>query len=850
MRFSTRNTHKRGKAIVFAASAAILGIGGAVGYLSQKDASAEISSTDVNIFYANTSDYTSINNAANAAATTLGVEEAAFCNVGSGVDGTVTRVNPYTKENDEYWVFATSNANCPSSASTPEGEILLNNNGATILDKTYDDTYMATNYAQPLGVLGAFHIIGFTQLDLGNQTNGNILTPALNSAGSYIGYFEKPTISYARNIGANIGTTFSFANAHDNDTNVLVTGHRTATGSADNGTKWTINAAKSNMPDRIINGKYANNLWQEASEDQKFLDIAAVKTSADNWNTTLAGYDQTLTTKDYDFTNQNNMIINIPSSAQNSMSVLNLDKSYLQGSHDICVYGFDQHIPGTLLINIDLDGASDFTMNNSFKLCYKSADQIKYPDSINASYTSTDDIDFNNRVCVRKTWIHDKFENHIILNFYNGENGNKRYTGNLEIARETTSFVVAPDADVAITASSFQGIIIADNIQSRADTYYLSLHNLLPLNQESQCTITVHHYLDGTLTKVADDESYPGICGAVTQNIKASDTATQSYDVISAYYVENDEVIRKNDLPVRSVVNDIDKTYIIYYDKPLHLVVDHEWANGAHIKTDTDPTTYYSNDEYDTRSYILPQGIGENQYDYQHVERKIGTDSEMGRFADKDIHVTYVYTPKYYLLTVNHYWEGATDTPFATDNDITHYTKNAPYNAARFIKSASDIDYVSYYVSEDGDPIVGDFKDGQNKVVNIIYTKRPETCTIHIRHYKKDTEERVDDDVDMTQTCGNVEMELDISQKALNNGYKFVSGKLASERYLEDYTEEDFPMQITNNFPEKTYILYYEMPETPVTPETKDNNPAYMLSAAGAVFGLGTAGIFLTRRRQ
>ena len=74
MRFSTRNTHKRGKAIVFAASAAILGIGGAVGYLSQKDASAEISSTDVNIFYANTSDYTSINNAANAAATTLGVE--------------------------------------------------------------------------------------------------------------------------------------------------------------------------------------------------------------------------------------------------------------------------------------------------------------------------------------------------------------------------------------------------------------------------------------------------------------------------------------------------------------------------------------------------------------------------------------------------------------------------------------------------------------------------------------------------------------------------------------------------------------------------------------------------------
>jgi len=505
MCFSTRKVRTRNKAIALIASAAILGIGGTIGYLQKNEAKAD---TDIEI----------------------------------------------------------------------------NDAGATVLSKTYDDTYMATNYAQPLGVLGAFHIIGFEQLDLGNQTNGNILTPNLNSAGSYIG-FEEPTISYARYIGTNLDTTFSFANAHDNVTNILVTGYQTNVGNADEGTKWTINSAKSNMPDRIVNGEYANNLWQEKDANQQFLDIASVKTAAESFSSTLRNYEDTLTSSDYDFTDQNNRRINVPASAQNSLSVLTLSKNDLVGHQNIYVYGFDQYIPGTLLINIDLAGETDFEMNNSFKICYTSAEQIKYPDSIRTGATSANDIDFtdNQRDCVRETWIHDKFENHVIVNFFDSESGTGKYTGDINIARETTSFVVAPDADVRITASSFQGIAITNTYTSTgADTFYLSLNDLQPITNVSYCTITVNHYLEGTTTKVADSETLTTICDHANKTIQTTSDfydSTKNYTFSSAEYIEDDDTQGKtditDDIPLTTTNTYNSQVYNLYYNEMCSYIIYH-----------------------------------------------------------------------------------------------------------------------------------------------------------------------------------------------------------------------------------------------------------------------------------
>lgn len=814
MRFSTRNTHKHGKTIVLAASAAVLGIGGIVSQIYQKNAAAETSSVDSRIFYANTEDYTSPDDAATDAATTLGVGQAAFCNIGSGTDGAVTRVNPYTKENAEYWVFAKDSSSCPTSAATPEGEILLNNNGATILDKTYDDTYMAENYAKPLGPLGAFHVIGFDHLELGNQTNGNILTPSLGCTNScsYIGYFEKPTISYAQVIGEDVGSSFSFANSHENDTNVLVTGSTTAVGNADDGKKWTLNGSKSNMPDRIVNGKYANNLWQESDTSEPFLDIAALKVEAKAWSAQLSEQTQTLTEDDYDFNNENQLSITVPESARNSLNVLNLNKSLLQGSHDVCIYGFDQHIPGTLLLNVDLAGETDFQMNNSFKLCYKSADLVKYPDSIQGGATSVDQINFDDgsRKCVREQWIHDKFENHVIINFYDSSKADKNYTENITIARETTTFAVAPEANVNITASSFQGILIADTVNSGADTYYLSLNDLQPLLPKS-CAYTIKH-VNKTTGEVFETYTvdYSGVCedyntdeptiitpeNAILNNgfqfvgAKYEDNGEGSPMVFNAddadestrVLIENGEEIDKGIIPL-GIWNDLEsKTITLYYQKPCTIVVEHR--------------------EEGTQTELAPR------------EEYAGFCGELSETIDlaNDILDEYDFTSGIEVNSDTSY-NRASDFPFETGPvESDHY-------------------YILEYAKKD--------------------TPTPDVCSIEIHHYIVNTTTPVDDDITMTQTCNNVEMVLDISEKALNNGYKFVSGKLESERALDNYTEEDFPMNITNNFPMKVYTLYYEKvpgDDTDV-PNTSAKNNAYLFAATGATIAFG-ATLIINRRRQ
>ena len=130
-------------------------------------------------------------------------------------------------------------------------------------------------------------------------------------------------------------------------------------------------------------------------------------------------------------------------------------------------------------------------------------------------------------------------------------------------------------------------------------------------------------------------------------------------------------------------------------------------------------------------------------------------------------------------------------------------------------------------------------------------TPTPDVCSIEIHHYIVNTTTPVDDDISMAQTCSNIEMTLDISEKALSNGYKFVSGKLESERVLDNYTEEDFPMSITNNFPMKVYILYYEKVPGDNTdiPDTSAKNNAYLFTATGVTIAFG-ATLIINRRRQ
>lgn len=867
MRFSTRNTHKRGKAIALAASAAVLGIGGVVGYITEKGASAETAFNNDNFYFALKSDYDGINSAQTKAGSYFGSgSNPVYC---QEKDFT----NPRTNASAAYYVFAnnpTGEGAHDYCAEIPTNPTILNDNGASILSKTYNDTYMAQNYAQPLGVLGAFHLMGFDQLDLGNQTNGNIITKNLNSAGSYIGYFEEPTISYARQIGTSIGTNFSFANAHNNATNVLVTGYQAPIGTGDNGTKWAINGNKSNMPDRIINGQYADNVWQEEDADQQFIDIESLRTNAKSWNASLAGMTDTLSSADYDFSDENNLRINIPSATKGQLNVLtlgkdHLSKEYLQGHHDICVYGFDQHTPGTLLINVDLADVTEFEMNNSFKLCYRTADEVKYPESINANATSTDDIDFtdNQRDCVREQWIHDKFENHVIVNFYNSESNDKLYTGDIEISRETTSFVVAPDSDIRITASSFQGLLIAKTIDSEADTYYLSLHPQLPLGQVSECTIEINHYLAGTTTKIAASDTVTNTCEHAERTVQPTTTftdSTKTYGFVSAEYVEDGDEANKeditDDLPMTVFNSKTSQVYNLYYNETCSYVINHVNYYDTSTVYTTQTGTVVCNTPVEVGHLQSVVDNGHTPvYDDGSVVEIISTlpknvDGRPTTFTVRykdpctiDVYhrlkgtQTNLAEPEHYdgfchelsktislsESVLEHY---DFDNAIETESDTAMQKSEFPYNTGAITANQT---YIIEYEAKS--------------------TPQPETCAIYIHHYKKGTTEKVDDDISMENTCNNIQMQVEISKKALANGYVFSSAKMESERIvIEDFSEDEFPLATTNNFPVKVYTIYYE--KTPDTPNTKDNNPAFMLTAAGTVFGLSTAVIFLARRRS
>lgn len=791
--------------------------------------------------------------------------------------GAMTECTPHMDATDEidFYVAATESSLCTNYDLSSNNAIQIQRNGYTYL--TSNRVFAQTDLGQSrqksgtsneFGTLGAFHIIAFNQLDATVQVYGNIATEELHAASNNnINHFTVPTLSYIDTIDESVGLKSFAPTTEGNNTSVIVIGSQAESqlgfNVEENGNTWTINRTTSDQGKvndslRVKDGIFLDNAWVDKNDE--FLSLTSLKTQAISTANTLKSYPTTLTyDDDYYFGPKDNdhpeLYVHIRDT--DGLNVINTTANDLSsassGALDIIVDGFTaedlgnntySNIPATLLLNVDLAGVgNNYDQGFGVRICYNNRSDFADGNSVQSE---------EGRYCLKQTYIHDRFEHHVIINYYDSSSADGLYHGTINAVdpRGTTQFTIAPEATVHTHGTPYQGVIIANDVILGGDSYYLSLNDLQPLSTSNTCTITVHHYLDGTMTSVADDETYSGTCSEVTQDIAASSTATAEYDVISAYYVEDDEVINKNNLPVQDVVNDTDKTYIIYYNKPLHLTVDHEWANGAHIKTDTDPNTYYSDDEYNTSSYILPQGLGNNEYDYTHVETKLGSDPASGVFDDSDIHVTYVYTPKYYHLTVKHYWEGATDTPFDTNNDATNYTKNATYNATRYVKSTEEIDYASYIVSEDGDPIQGNFKDGQNKVVSIIYSKRPNTCSIYIHHYKKGTTEKVDDDISMEQICGNIEMTLDISEKALSNGYKFVSGKLESERIVVDYEESNFPMTITNNFPVKVYTLYYEMPETPDTPNTLDKNPEFLYSAAGASIGLGIVTMFLARRRQ
>ena len=610
MRFSTRKRTRKAVGIAALAGAAVLGIGGVVNYLNKNEAQAATSS-NMHVYYARRADYNSTatpNAAAADAAAALRVGQAAFCNLGNADNEyTVTRVNPYTGQNDSYWVFADTSENC---ATVSGDEMLLNDNGATVLDstRTYENTSFYGRYQNQFGgTLGAFHIVAFYNAQAQVQAYGNVATRYLDSTGNNnVAHFEVPTLSYIQDINPDAKfSSFNNVAEDDNDSSVLVVGEDVNVRRSQNVGYWEINGQPINSPTKSTkaDGSYADNVWQEYDGGVEFLDFKQLKTDAVYLNERIRGLVPTMPA-DPDNPTADVNIAAADGSAfirianDSGANVINIDAGLLTstGTKVVPVWGFDQHKDATLIVNVDManvepdaNGVKNIEVNQNWMVCYDDASKLdseKYGNQGSREPVVARGTGY----CVNQQWFKDKFPNHIIFNYYDSTAPAYTYVGATDSQSEyyinyskgMTAVTVAPRGDVEVSVTPYQGVIIANNVEMvSGDSYFLSLSDNLPIFNNA-CHYKVHHYIKGTTTKVADDENYGSVTCNEEVSIAADATAISSggYLVDSAYNTTNTpatEIAVTADTPYSTTLTDItvDYDFTIYYDKNCEVDVRH-----------------------------------------------------------------------------------------------------------------------------------------------------------------------------------------------------------------------------------------------------------------------------------
>lgn len=318
-----------------------------------------------------------------------------------------------------------------------DSELYFNNEkdgrGLTI-PITNNNTYEKTKYYKesPLGIIGGFHLVGFTSIKTQAHTNGNILTDELEYISNF-GTTGLDEVSYFRKLKYPV---FGFKSSYGGRDSVLVVGKDLNVGTADNGNSWTLNGGKVDIPNK---SEFPNNLWQDT--DVKFVDIDDVKNKSISISNKLSKYEDINTTPF--FNDMNNQHIDI--SNPGGMNVYNLNPDEFSSNSHIDMHGFEKDKNGTLLINVDLKGRSSFTIPGS---------RIKYKDG---EYAPTSEV---------TEWQ----SGNVIWNIYDSSKPDNIYRGKVENSRVMTGIILSPGALVDLM-QNFNGTVVADKIIVTAESH-------------------------------------------------------------------------------------------------------------------------------------------------------------------------------------------------------------------------------------------------------------------------------------------------------------------------------------------------------------------------------------------
>jgi hypothetical protein len=293
-------------------------------------------------------------------------------------------------------------------------------------------------------------------------------------------------------------------------------------------------------------------------------------------------------------------------------------------------------------------------------------------------------------------------------------------------------------------------------------------------------TITVHHYVDGTTTRVHDDD--------IINTNYTSDYETNHYEQDDLYdEYKNDYLYINNSIGVTKGKASSDNIEVIYYyAKDDAKLVVHHYAVGTNIKVHENE--YFDkkiNDRYETH-YKESSELFDHDFVYDSVNGE-----PTGSMSDKRVVVTYYYKLKTGTVTVHHITDDK-NTKICPDETI-----NGNYKDKYNFDSCTELSDINYTFDKivtnasntfvTGDKISGRINQ-DNIEITYYYTYKPGQIVTH--YFLSDTRERVADDV--------------IASGKLNEEYS------SEEKLFEGYKLVKEPDNNTLTFKENTQEIVYE----------------------------------------
>ena len=258
-------------------------------------------------------------------------------------------------------------------------------------------------------------------------------------------------------------------------------------------------------------------------------------------------------------------------------------------------------------------------------------------------------------------------------------------------------------------------------------------------------SVLVHHYLEGTTTKLADDVTIKGKVDDTYKTVENTDLLAGKYELVA-------EPDNKNGTMTEEQI-----VVIYYYRAKDTSVLVHHYKEGTAEKVSEDVTINGKiDDDYTTtNAEDLPE----------YYELVAEPDNKNGTMTEEQIVVTYYYKLKKYPYTVNYLEKG-------TDNVLNEQKQGEALTYGSTVKSSDEKINIKGYNFDSYDKDVLTIGT-TNNVINIYYTKKTD-LSYTVNYLEKETnnvlhEQKVQDGMTFDATVNSADEIIDI------DGYNYDS---------------------------------------------------------------------------